>query len=107
MVVMQWNGVSGGNRKPREKPVAFIGKGVTFDTGGISIKGAGGMEDMKGDMAGAGTGIGLMATLAGRKAKVDAVGLVGLVENMPSGSAQRPGDVVKSYSRQTTALINT
>src|ERR1700727_2952675 len=107
MVVMQCNGVSGGNRKPKEKPVAFIGKGVTFDTGGISIKPAAGMEDMKWDMAGAGTVIGLMAALAGRKAKVDAVGLVGLVENMPSGTAQRPGDVVKSYSGQTIEVINT
>jgi leucyl aminopeptidase len=104
MVVMQWNG---GKGKGKEKPVAFIGKGVTFDTGGISIKPAGGMEDMKWDMAGAGTVIGLMAALAGRKAKVDAVGLVGLVENMPSGSAQRPGDVVKSYSGQTIEVINT
>ena len=91
----------------KSKPVAFIGKGVTFDTGGISIKPAGGMEDMKWDMAGAGTVVGLMAALAGRKAKVDAVGLVGLVENMPSGSAQRPGDVVKSYSGQTIEVINT
>jgi len=107
MVVMQWNGVSGNARKAKEKPVAFIGKGVTFDTGGISIKPAGGMEDMKWDMAGAGTVIGLMATLAGRHAKVDAVGLVGLVENMPSGSAQRPGDVVTSYSGQTIEVINT
>jgi len=80
---------------------------VTFDTGGISIKPAGGMEDMKWDMAGAGTVVGLMAALAGRKAKVDAVGLVGLVENMPSGNAQRPGDVVKSYSGQTIEVINT
>jgi leucyl aminopeptidase len=80
---------------------------VTFDTGGISIKPAGGMEDMKWDMAGAGTVIGLMAALAGRKAKVDAIGLVGLVENMPSGSAQRPGDVVTSYSGQTIEVINT
>ena len=87
--------------------MAFIGKGVTFDTGGISIKPAGGMEDMKWDMAGAGTVVGLMAALAGRKAKVDAVGLVGLVENMPSGNAQRPGDVVKSYSGQTIEVINT
>jgi leucyl aminopeptidase len=102
MVVMRWNG-AGGNTKP----VAFIGKGVTFDTGGISIKPAGGMEDMKWDMAGAGTVVGLMAALAGRKAKVDAVGLVGLVENMPSGSAQRPGDVVTSYSGQTIEVINT
>ena len=106
MVVMQWRGGAGRGRK-RDKPVAFIGKGVTFDTGGISIKPAGGMEDMKWDMGGAGTVIGLMAALAGRKAKVDAVGLVGLVENMPSGSAQRPGDVVKSYSGQTIEVINT
>jgi leucyl aminopeptidase len=105
MVVMQWNGAGG--RGKAKQPVAFIGKGVTFDTGGISIKPAGGMEDMKWDMAGAGTVIGLMATLAGRKAKVDAVGLVGLVENMPSGSAQRPGDVVTSYSGQTIEVINT
>jgi leucyl aminopeptidase len=102
MVVMKWNGAGGGT-----KPVAFIGKGVTFDTGGISIKPAGGMEDMKWDMAGAGAVVGLMAALAGRKAKVDAVGLVGLVENMPSGSAQRPGDVVTSYSGQTIEVINT
>jgi leucyl aminopeptidase len=108
MVVMQWNGASGNGRKGgKGPPVAFIGKGVTFDTGGISIKPAGGMEDMKWDMAGAGTVVGLMAALAGRKAKVDAVGLVGLVENMPSGSAQRPGDVVKSYSGQTIEVINT
>jgi leucyl aminopeptidase len=105
MVVMQWNGAGRGRK--REKPIAFIGKGVTFDTGGISIKPAGGMEDMKWDMGGAGTVIGLMAALAGRKAKVDAVGLVGLVENMPSGSAQRPGDVVTSYSGQTIEVINT
>jgi len=102
VVVMRWNGAGG-----KTKPVAFVGKGVTFDTGGISIKPAGGMEDMKWDMAGAGTVVGLMAALAGRKAKVDAVGLVGLVENMPSGSAQRPGDVVKSYSGQTIEVINT
>jgi leucyl aminopeptidase len=107
MVVMQWNGASGNGRKPKGKPVAFIGKGVTFDTGGISIKPAGGMEDMKWDMAGAGTVVGLMAALAERKSKVDAVGLVGLVENMPSGTAQRPGDVVKSYSGQTIEVINT
>ena len=107
MVIMHWNGVSGNARKAKGKPVAFIGKGVTFDTGGISIKPAGGMEDMKWDMAGAGTVVGLMAALAGRKAKVDAVGLVGLVENMPSGTAQRPGDVVKSYSGQTIEVINT
>jgi leucyl aminopeptidase len=107
MVVMQWNGAGNGRKRGNSKPVAFIGKGVTFDTGGISIKPAGGMEEMKWDMAGAGTVVGLMAALAGRKAKVDAVGLVGLVENMPSGTAQRPGDVVKSYSGQTIEVINT
>jgi leucyl aminopeptidase len=114
MVVMQWKGAGGarGNGAgkkgaPAAKPVAFIGKGVTFDTGGISIKPAGGMEDMKWDMAGAGTVIGLMAALAGRKAKLDAVGLVGLVENMPSANAQRPGDVVTTCSGQTVEVINT
>jgi leucyl aminopeptidase len=109
VVVMQWHGASGGKGKKADKarPVAFIGKGVTFDTGGISIKPAAGMEDMKWDMAGAGTVVGLMAALAGRKAHVDAVGLVGLVENMPSGTAQRPGDVVKTYSGQTVEIINT
>jgi leucyl aminopeptidase len=107
MVVMHWHGASGTGRKSKEKPVVFVGKGVTFDTGGISIKPAAGMEDMKWDMAGAGTVVGLMAALAGRKAKVDAIGLVGLVENMPSGSAQRPGDVVTSYSGQTIEVINT
>jgi leucyl aminopeptidase len=106
---MQWHGAGNGRKRGGNgsKPLAFIGKGVTFDTGGISIKPAGGMEDMKWDMAGAGTVVGLMAALAGRKAKVDAVGLVGLVENMPSGSAQRPGDVVKTYSGQTVEVINT
>jgi leucyl aminopeptidase len=104
MVVMRWNGT--GAKKP-QNPVCFIGKGVTFDTGGISIKPAGGMEDMKWDMAGAGTVAGLMAALAGRKAKVDAVGLLGLVENMPGHNAQRPGDVVTSASGQTIEVINT
>ena len=110
MVVMRWNGASKGRGKkgaPKAKPLAFIGKGVTFDTGGISIKPAGGMEDMKWDMAGAGAVIGAMAALAGRKAPVDVVGLVGLVENMPSSTAQRPGDVVTSYSGQTVEIINT
>jgi leucyl aminopeptidase len=120
MVVMQWLGASAGSaranarttatrRKPAAsaRPLAFIGKGVTFDTGGISIKPAAGMEDMKWDMAGAGTVIGLMAALAGRRAKVDVVGVVGLVENMPSGSAQRPGDVVRTASGQTVEVINT
>ena len=92
---------------PAAAPVAFIGKGVTFDTGGISIKPAAGMGDMKWDMAGAGVVIGLMRLLAARKAKVNAVGIVGLVENMPSGSAQRPGDIVKSMSGQTIEVLNT
>jgi leucyl aminopeptidase len=110
MVVMTWHGANGngnGRGRSKDKPIVFVGKGVTFDTGGISIKPAAGMEDMKWDMAGAGTVIGLMAALAGRKAKVDAIGLVGLVENMPSGTAQRPGDVVTSYSGQTIEVINT
>ena len=113
MVVMHWHGAGdhGGKGKGKKggktRPIAFVGKGVTFDSGGISIKPAAGMEDMKWDMAGAGAVVGVMAALAGRKAKVDAVGLVGLVENMPSGTAQRPGDVVKTYSGQTVEIINT
>lgn len=104
LIVMQWKG----NRASRNKaPIAFLGKGVTFDTGGISIKPAGGMEDMKWDMGGAGVVIGLMKALAGRKAKVNAVGICGCVENMPSGSAQRPGDIVKSMSGQTVEVLNT
>lgn len=102
MVIMKYNGAGKG-----KAPVAFIGKGVTFDTGGISIKPAGGMEEMKWDMGGAGTVIGLMKALAGRKAKVNVVGAVGLVENMPGGNAQRPGDVVTSYSGQTIEVLNT
>jgi len=105
MVVMRWNGTD--QKKRDSQPIAFIGKGVTFDTGGISIKPAGGMEDMKWDMAGAGVVSGLMAALAGRRAKADVVGIVGLVENMPSGTATRPGDVVTSYSGQTIEVINT
>jgi leucyl aminopeptidase len=105
VVVMQYNGDNGG--AAGTAPVAFIGKGVTFDTGGISIKPAAGMGDMKWDMAGAGVVVGLMRALAGRKAKVNAVGLVGLVENMPSGSAQRPGDIVRSMSGQTIEVLNT
>ena len=88
-------------------PLAFVGKGVTFDTGGISIKPAAGMGDMKWDMAGAGAVIGLMRLLGARKARVNAVGIVGLVENMPSGSAQRPGDIVRSMSGQTIEVLNT
>jgi leucyl aminopeptidase len=105
LVVMRWNGT--GARGRNAAPIAFVGKGVTFDTGGISIKPASGMEDMKWDMGGSGVVIGLMKALAGRKAKVDAVGVVGLVENMPSGTAQRPGDVVTSMSGQTIEVINT
>jgi leucyl aminopeptidase len=104
LVVMRWDGAP---RAKNKAPIAFIGKGVTFDTGGISIKPAGGMEDMKWDMGGSGVVIGLMKALAGRKAKVNAVGIVGLVENMPSGTAQRPGDVVKTMSGQTVEVINT
>jgi leucyl aminopeptidase len=102
LVVMRWNGGRRG-----QQPVAFIGKGVTFDTGGISIKPAAGMEDMKGDMGGAACVTGLMLALARRKAKVNAIGAIGLVENMPDGNAQRPGDIVKSMSGQTIAVLNT
>ncbi|MGH6643496.1 MAG: leucyl aminopeptidase [Bradyrhizobium sp.] len=102
MVVMRWNG-----GKKGEQPVAFIGKGVCFDTGGISIKGASGMEDMKGDMGGAACVVGLMHALAARKAKANVVGAIGLVENMPDGNAQRPGDIVTSMSGQTIEIINT
>ena len=102
MVVMRWNGGKKGT-----PPVAFIGKGVCFDTGGISIKPAAGMEDMKGDMAGAACVVGLMQALAERKAKVNAVGAIGMVENMPDGKAQRPGDIVTTMSGQTIEIINT
>jgi leucyl aminopeptidase len=101
-VIMRWNGGKRG-----DAPVAFIGKGVCFDTGGISIKGASGMEDMKGDMGGAACVVGLMQALAARKAKVNAVGAIGIVENMPDGNAQRPGDIVTSMSGQTIEIINT
>jgi len=108
LVVMQWNGASkSGRRGKADAPIAFIGKGVTFDTGGISLKPSGGMEDMKWDMGGAGVVIGLMKALAGRKAKVNVVGVVGLVENMPGGNAQRPGDIVTSMSGQTIEVLNT
>lgn len=103
VAVMQWHGA----KSKRQKPLCFIGKGVCFDTGGISMKPAGGMEDMKGDMGGAACVTGLMAALAGREAPVNAVGIVGLVENMPSDRAQRPGDIVKSMSGQTIEVINT
>jgi leucyl aminopeptidase len=101
VVVMQWNG--GGD----EAPIALVGKGVVFDTGGISLKPAGGMEDMTMDMGGAGVVAGVMKTLALRKAKANVVGLVGLVENMPSDRATRPGDVVTSMKGDTIEVINT
>ena len=102
VVVMRWNGGKSG-----ASPLAFVGKGVCFDTGGISIKPAASMEDMKGDMAGAACVVGLMHALAARKAGVNAVGAIGLVENMPDGNAQRPGDIVTSMSGQTIEIINT
>ena len=104
LLVMDYRGHPRGKDKP---PVAFIGKGVTFDTGGISLKPAQGMEEMKWDMAGAGVVIGLMRALAGRKARVNAVGIAGLVENMPGGNAQRPSDIVHSLSGQTVEVLNT
>jgi len=102
LLVLKWDGTGGAR-----PPVAFVGKGVTFDTGGISIKPAAGMEDMKWDMGGAGAVAGAMKALAGRKAKVNVIGVCGLVENMPDGNAQRPGDVVTSMSGQTIEVINT
>lgn len=103
IIAMRWNGAE----KADEKPLVLIGKGVTFDSGGISIKPAAGMEDMKWDMGGAGVVSGLMKALAGRKAKCHVVGAVGLVENMPDGKATRPGDIVKSMSGQTIEILNT
>jgi len=102
LVTMEWKG-----KKDNSKPVAFVGKGVCFDTGGISLKPAKFMEDMTYDMAGSATVVGLMKSLALRKAKVNAIGVVGLVENMPGGNAQRPGDIVKSYSGKTVEILNT
>ena len=102
LVTMEWNGL-----KNNSKPLAFVGKGVCFDTGGISLKPAKFMEDMTYDMAGSATVVGLMKNLAIRKAKINAVGVVGLVENMPGGNAQRPGDIVKSYSGKTIEILNT
>ncbi len=104
LVVMRWDGAP---RARDKRPIAFVGKGVTFDSGGISIKPAGGMEDMKWDMGGAGVVTGLMRALAGRKARVNAVGVIGLVENMPSHNAQRPGDVVTTMAGKTIEVINT
>lgn len=106
MVVMEWNGLPAAQKK-KSKPISFIGKGVCFDTGGISLKPAAGMDDMKWDMGGAGVVSGLMKALAGRKAKCHVIGAVGLVENMPDGNATRPGDIVKSMSGQTIEILNT
>ncbi len=102
LVTIEWKGL-----KNNSKPLAFVGKGVCFDTGGISLKPAKFMEDMTYDMAGSATVVGLMKNLALRKAKINAVGIVGLVENMPGGNAQRPGDIVKSYSGKTVEILNT
>ena len=102
MVLMEWMGGEDG-----AKPLAFVGKGVTFDTGGISIKPSGGMEDMKGDMGGAAAVAGLMHAVAARKAKANVIGVIALVENMPDGDAQRPGDIVTSMSGQTIEILNT
>ena len=102
LVTMEWNGA-----KNNSKPLAFVGKGVTFDTGGYSLKPARFMEDMTYDMAGSAAVVGLMKNLGIRKAKINAVGVVGLVENMVSGNAQRPGDIVKSYSGKTIEVLNT
>lgn len=103
LVIMHWNG----SENDDEPPIAFVGKGVTFDTGGISLKPGAGMEDMKFDMGGSAAVVGAMKALAGRNAKVNVIGVVGLVENMPSSTAQRPGDVVTSMSGQTIEIINT
>jgi leucyl aminopeptidase len=103
LVAMRWNGA----RSKRTKPIAVVGKGVCFDSGGISIKPSAGMEDMKGDMGGAACVVGLMHVLASRKAKVNVVGIVGLVENMPDGDALRPGDIIASMSGQTIEIVNT
>ena len=102
MVIMTWQGTNA-----KTKPISFVGKGVTFDTGGISLKPGPGMGMMKWDMGGAGAVIGLMKALAGRKAKANVIGVIGLVENMPDGNAQRPGDIVTSMSGQTIEILNT
>ena len=103
LVSLEWNG----NKKNKKAPLSFVGKGVCFDTGGISLKPAKFMEEMKYDMAGSAVVVGLIKNLAIRKSKVNAVGVVGLVENMPGGNAQRPGDIVKSYSGKTIEVLNT
>jgi leucyl aminopeptidase len=103
VVIMRWNGTS----KKSNKPLAFVGKGVTFDTGGISIKPAAGMEEMKMDMGGSAAVVGLIRALAQSKAKVDVVGIVGLAENMPSDRSYRPADIVTSLSGKTIEVLNT
>jgi leucyl aminopeptidase len=102
LVTMRWNG-----GKLKDRPIAFVGKGVVFDSGGVSIKPAAGMEDMKGDMGGAAAVTGLMHVLASRKAKANVIGMIGLVENMVDANAQRPGDIVTSMSGQTIEVLNT
>ena len=102
LLVMRWSG-----GKPTQRPIAIVGKGVVFDSGGISIKPGRGMEDMKGDMGGAAAVLGAMRALAGRKSRLNVIGVIGLVENMPDGNAQRPGDVVTSMSGQTIEVLNT
>ena len=102
IAIMKWNG-----GKKGDKPLVFVGKGLTFDAGGISLKPGAGMDEMKGDMGGSAAVVGLMTALSGRKAKVNAIGIVGLVENMPDGNAQRPGDIVTSMSGQTIEILNT
>lgn len=102
MVVMRWEG-----GQSSDAPIACVGKGVTLDTGGISLKPSADMDEMKWDMAGAGAVLGLMHALAKRHAKINVVGVMGLVENMPSGTAQRPGDIVTSLSGQTIEILNT
>ena len=101
VALMQWRGGA-----PDDPPICFVGKGVCFDSGGISIKPSGGMEDMKGDMAGAAVVVGLMHALAARKAKVNVIGAIGLTENMPDGKAQRPGDIITTLSGQTVEMVN-
>ena len=103
LVIMHWNG----NKAKKNKPICFVGKGVCFDSGGISIKPSNKMEEMIGDMGGSAAVVGTMLSLAKRKAKVNAIGIVGLVENMPDGKAQKPGDIIKSMSGQTIEIQNT
>ena len=102
IAIMKWNGGPEG-----EKPLLFVGKGLTFDSGGISLKPGAGMDEMRGDMGGSAAVVGLMRALSGRKAKVNAIGIVGLVENMPDGNAQRPGDIVTAMSGTTIEILNT